>query len=134
MGNISTLNSKNYNARIHTPSVHVNRQNVANRYDFQASYKADAYLASAPPQIVIAQLQPNPCHMRFGQRLLIGVQSLFAGFGVGASVASGNSTPMNAMAQMSGGMPMMGGCGMFNTGMGNCMSMQGSLFGNRFMC
>lgn len=133
MGNISTLNVKNYNTRMNSPSVHVNRPNVANRYNFQASYKANAYLATAQPQIVIAQPQSGSCHMSGVGQWLTGIKSFFMGFGVGESVASGNSTPMNAMAQM-GGMPMMGGCGMFNSGMGNCMSMQGSLFGNRFMC
>lgn len=116
--NISTFNVKNINSRIHTPSVNVGRRNVENRYNFQASCKASTYLATAQPQIVIAQPQSGSCPMGFGQKIV----QILRKFGVGTSVASGNS------------MPMRSGCGMFNSGMGNCMSMQGSLFRNRFMC
>lgn len=133
MGNISTLNVKNYNTRMNSPSVHVYRQNVANRYNFQASYKANAYLATAQPDFVVAQFQPEQCHMSGLGKWLTGIKSFFTGFGASSSIASGNMNPMNAMAQMGGGMPMMGGCGMFGAGMSNYMSMQGSLFGNRFM-
>ncbi len=126
------VNFNNYNSTSRVPSVHYGRRNVAARFENQAAGKAMAHLAYSQPEFVVVQPQQQQCHMNGLQRIFAFVQSAVTGFNTGASVTSGNMSPMNSMAQM-GGMGMCNGMGM-GMGMGNCMSMQGSLFGNRFMC
>jgi len=131
-----SLNSRNYNSVRNTPSVHYGRWNVAARYNNQAMTKAmygyGAQMSTGPTFVMMQQ--PVEHRSKIAQvfnAITTGVNGFLGGFGIG----SGNANMASAgMMGCMGNMGMFGGTGMFGGCSGNMMSMQGSLFGNRFMC
>lgn len=112
------VNFNNYNKMTSMPSVHYGRANLAARYEATAANKAAAHLAYSQPSMMFVGYQQPQQRMSTLQKVLTGIQSFVTAFGTSQAV-SGN------MSNMGGGMGM--------CGMGNCMSMNGSLFGNRMM-